>query len=90
LKIFEAMAAGKAVVSTSLGAEGLPVVHGVHVLLADDAATFAEHTARLLREPAERNRLSSSGRALVESQFGWEAVAARFEDSLYGVLRSRT
>ncbi len=89
LKIFEAMAAGKAVVSTSLGAEGLPVVHGVHVLLADDAATFAEHTARLLREPSERNRLSSSARTLVESQFGWEAVAARFEESLYGVLQSR-
>ena len=48
LKIFEAMSMAKPVVSTSIGAEGLPVVGGKHLLLADDPATFAETTVRLL------------------------------------------
>ncbi len=61
LKIFEAMAMGKAVVSTTVGAEGLPVVGGEHLLLADEPRGFARAVVRLLRD-VERAARSSSRR----------------------------
>ena len=62
LKIFEAMSMGKAVVSTSIGAEGLPVKNGEHLLLADDPASFAESTLRLLGD-AYASRTDRAGGA---------------------------
>jgi sugar transferase (PEP-CTERM/EpsH1 system associated) len=79
LKIFEAMAMGKAVVSTSIGAEGLPVTHGVDILLADTAGDFAQAVLQLLRSNAERKRLGAAARTLVEQKYGWASVAAEFE-----------
>jgi glycosyltransferase involved in cell wall biosynthesis len=79
VKILEAWAAGRAVVSTSLGAEGLPVRHGEHLLLADAPDSFAEAVSRLLTSPAERQRLGCAGRALYETRFtreqGWKELA---------------
>jgi glycosyltransferase involved in cell wall biosynthesis len=75
LKIFEAMALGKAVVSTTLGAEGLPLVHGRDALLADTPEEFAAATVRLLRDNDLRDRLGAAARRLVESQYGWPSVA---------------
>ena len=83
LKIFEAMACGKAVVSTSIGAEGLPVTHGENIILADDPVEFALHVARLLRSPEERGRLGRAARKLVEENFSWAIIASAFEDCLY-------
>src|SRR6266849_5368055 len=54
LKIFEALAMGKPVVSTTVGAEGLPLTSGRHVLLADEPAAFARAVVSLLRHPEER------------------------------------
>src|SRR5256885_15425385 len=67
IKIFEAMAMGKAVVSTPIGAEGLPVHHNENILLAESPEEFARCILRLLREPAERERLGRAeiGRAHV-------------------------
>jgi glycosyltransferase involved in cell wall biosynthesis len=81
LKIFEAMAMGKAVVSTSVGAEGLDVRHGRDILLADDPASFADSVAALLGEPERRRRLET---AAVEraSQHDWSAVAGRLAEVL--------
>jgi sugar transferase (PEP-CTERM/EpsH1 system associated) len=79
LKIFEAMAMGKAVVSTSIGAEGLPVTHGVDILLADTAEDFAQAVLQLLRSNEERKRLGAAARALVEKKYGWASVAAEVE-----------
>ena len=62
LKIFEAMAMGKAVVSTTVGAEGLPVTHGEHVLLADEPHAFARAVVRLMRD-VDRRRAARSGGA---------------------------
>ncbi len=61
IKIFEAMAMGKAVVSTSMGAEGLPVQHGKNIILADDPADFARQVVDLLRDPPRRQRLARGG-----------------------------
>jgi sugar transferase (PEP-CTERM/EpsH1 system associated) len=75
LKIFEAMAMAKAVVSTTVGAEGLPVTHDRDILLADDAGSFARAVVRLLRDGNERRQLESAARALVAQHFDWSAVA---------------
>jgi glycosyltransferase involved in cell wall biosynthesis len=82
LKIFEAMAMGKAVVSTTVGAEGLPVTSGEHVLLADDRSAFAGAVVRLVREVDSRRTLETAARALVVSRYDWSAVAGELEEAL--------
>jgi sugar transferase (PEP-CTERM/EpsH1 system associated) len=82
LKIFEAMAMGKAVVSTTVGAEGLPVVNGEHVLVADEPNTFARAVARLLRDSGRRAAIESAARALVVERYDWSAVAGSLEAAL--------
>ncbi len=79
LKIFEAFAMGKAVVSTTIGAEGLPLVPGEHFLRADDPAEFARVVVSLLRDPVRRKALGASGRRLVEERYSWAQVAREFE-----------
>jgi glycosyltransferase involved in cell wall biosynthesis len=76
LKIMEAWAAGRAVVSTSLGAEGLDVRHGKHLLLADDPAGFAAAVSKLLESEELRGQLGAAGRALYERCYTWEAAWA--------------
>jgi glycosyltransferase involved in cell wall biosynthesis len=78
LKIFEAMAMGKAIVSTTLGAEGLPISDGVDILKADSPEAFARKVCLLLRNAEERRRLGSAARQLVERHYSWSSVAAEF------------
>ena len=75
LKILEAFALGRPVVSTTLGAEGLDVVDGEHLLLADTAAAFAEAVIRLLEDPELSARIAGAARALVEERYDWDTVA---------------
>jgi glycosyltransferase involved in cell wall biosynthesis len=82
LKIFEAMGMAKAVVSTTIGAEGLPVTDGRDVVIADDAATFADAIVSLLRDPARRVQLERAARDLVVTHYDWSAVAGQLEESL--------
>ena len=79
LKIFEALAMGKAVVSTTVGAEGLPLVPGRHFVQADEPAEFANAVVALLRDPARRKALGSAGRRLVEERYSWSQVVREFE-----------
>jgi glycosyltransferase involved in cell wall biosynthesis len=79
LKIFEALAMGKPVVSTTIGAEGLPLTPDVHFVQADDPAPFAAGLIALLREPGRRAALGAAGRRLVEERYGWRQVAKEFE-----------
>jgi polysaccharide biosynthesis protein PslH len=79
LKIFEAMAAGIPVVSTSIGAEGLPAVDGETILIADTAEDFADRCVRLLERPGEAAAISSKALQLIQSRFSWEQVARLFE-----------
>ena len=72
LKILEAWSAGTPVVSTSIGAEGLPVRDGEHLLLADGADAFAQAVSRLLACNDLRERFAASGRLLLEKEFTWE------------------
>jgi len=79
LKIFEALAMAKAVVSTPIGAEGLPLQPGEHFLRAEDPAEFARAVTSLLRDPARRRALGAAGRRLVEERYSWARVAREFE-----------
>jgi glycosyltransferase involved in cell wall biosynthesis len=85
LKIFEAMAAGTPVVSTTIGAEGLPVRHGEDIRIADTPDRFAAECLRLLEDAEERRRMSVAGLDLIHSKFSWEQVTRQFEQSLRAV-----
>src|SRR5262249_25654886 len=76
-KILEAWAAGRAVVSTRLGAEGLGARDGEHLVIADDPAGFAEAFVRLVKNPDERAALGESGHHLYLDQFTWRAAWGR-------------
>ncbi|MGA7768358.1 MAG: glycosyltransferase family 4 protein [Candidatus Sulfotelmatobacter sp.] len=88
LKIFEAMAMNKAVISTSVGAEGLPVRSGENILLADTPNDFAESVISLLRDPNQRQRLGSAARALVQQRYSWPTVAEGFARTLHDAVIS--
>jgi glycosyltransferase involved in cell wall biosynthesis len=74
LKILEAWAAGLPVVSTTIGAEGLPVQDGETALLADGAEAFADAVTRLLTCTDLRHRIGNAGRLLLEKEFTWETA----------------
>jgi polysaccharide biosynthesis protein PslH len=78
-KILEAWAAALPVVSTSIGAEGLPARDGEHLLLADTAAAFADAVSRLLTCRDLRIRLGNSGRLLLEKEFTWVSAWAKLD-----------
>ena len=79
MKIFEALAMGKPVVSTTVGAEGLPLTDGTHFVQADRAEDFAHAVVTLLKDPAKRKSLGAAGRKLVEERYSWVQVAEIFE-----------
>ncbi len=85
LKIYEAMAMGKAVVSTTIGAEGLPVTDDQNVCIADAPGAFADAVVALLRDPARRARLEHAARDLVVRKHDWSAVAGQLNDALESV-----
>jgi len=78
-KILEAWAAGTAVVSTSLGAEGLKGRDGEHLLLADTPEGFAAAVSRLLDSPSERLRIGCAGRKLYEHSYTWPVAWDKLE-----------
>jgi polysaccharide biosynthesis protein PslH len=80
LKVFEAMAMEKPVVSTSVGVEGLPVAHGEDVLVADDPRGFAGAVIHLLRNEAFARELAQRAATKVRREFGWERAADRFAE----------
>lgn len=79
LKVLEAMATGKAVLSTSLGCEGLDVTPGRDIVLADAPEDFALRAAELLRDGPTRKALGERARELVEEHYDWRAIIPRFE-----------
>jgi glycosyltransferase involved in cell wall biosynthesis len=81
LKIFEAMAAGRPVVSTTVGAEGLDVTHGEDILLEDEAEGFAASVVSLLKDGGRRGGLGRAAAALA-ARYDWSVIALRFEEVL--------
>jgi len=87
LKIFEALAMGKAVLSTPVGAEGLGLRPNVEFVSADLPDAFARAVVTLLRDPARRHSLGLAGRRLVEERYAWPQVARVFESHLATAAR---
>jgi glycosyltransferase involved in cell wall biosynthesis len=77
LKVLEAMALGKAVVSTTLGAEGIDVTHERDILLADEGAALAEQIARVLSDEGLRQRMGEFARKLAVDRYSWRSAAER-------------
>ena len=82
-KVLEAMACARPIVSTSLGVEGIPVRDGEHVLIADDARSFADAVLSLLHDQAaggERSRaLGEAARSFVEKRFSWDTILPQLD-----------
>ena len=84
IKIYEAMAAGVPVVSTTIGAEGLEVNPGQDISIADAPADFAARSVELLEDAERRFRMAAAARQLVTERFSWERVARSVEQALEG------
>ena len=87
LKIVEAMAMGKAIVSTTLGAEGIEAVPGRDLLLEDQPEDFANAVNRLLAEPGLAARIGNSARQLSEARYAWSGAAQTLESFYRQILQ---
>ncbi len=91
IKVFEAMAMGRPVVSTQLGAEGLDVTPGTDMLMENDPVPFAAALVQVLEDEGEAARLAHAARELVQRRFSWPMVTQRFEqiclDAMAGTHR---
>lgn len=79
LKILEALAMAKPVVSTKIGCEGIAVVDGHHLRVADDHAEFANHVVGLMSDRKVAREMGRHGRTLVECSYSWDVVGRRLE-----------
>jgi glycosyltransferase involved in cell wall biosynthesis len=80
LKIVEAMAMARPIVSTSLGAEGIDVKHEEHLLLADTPELFSKEVLRLLDDSALQARLGAAARGLAETRYSWRAAVGNLQE----------
>ena len=78
LKIYEALAMERPLVSTTIGAEGLPLEPGKHLVIADDPGRFAEAVLSLLEDPAAGIRMGKASADYIREHFGWDAAADAF------------
>ncbi len=77
LKVLNALSMAKPVVTTSIGAEGIEVKNGEHLLIADDPKVFAEKTIELLRNPELAMKLGRNGRRLTVEKYDWEIIGQK-------------
>jgi glycosyltransferase involved in cell wall biosynthesis len=77
LKILESMALGRAVVSTSIGCEGLNVIDKENIMIADTPTEFAERVIRLLTDKGLRDRIARNARRLVEAHYDWAVISRK-------------
>ena len=89
LKIVEAMAMGKAIVSTTLRTEGIDAIPGRDILLEDQPAAFADAVLRLLAGPGLAARIGQSARQLAVDRYSW-SEAARMLEAFYGKILEET
>jgi polysaccharide biosynthesis protein PslH len=86
LKILDSLAMGKAIVSTSLGAEGIDLTHGKDILLADRPDDFARCVTRLVNQPDFGRQLGENGRNLVERKYSWDVLVDQLTEYLQEII----
>lgn len=87
VKIIEGMAAGKAIITTGIGVEGIDVVPGEHLIVSDTPKSFIDAICKLLDAPTEVQRLGSNARALALEQFDNQKIASRLVDFYHQLMR---
>jgi glycosyltransferase involved in cell wall biosynthesis len=85
LKALEAMAAGRPVVGTSVGLEGLGIEAGTHAVVTDDPSSFAAGVVQVLIDDDLAQRLARTGADHARRNFAWDAIGRRFVDVLLNV-----
>jgi len=91
LKMVDAMAQGKAIVSTTVGAEGIDGTDGEHFVLADDPESIARQVVRLLGDPVARERLGRAARKRAEERYAWPMLGRQLASQYANVLeKART
>jgi glycosyltransferase involved in cell wall biosynthesis len=86
-KILEAMAMGKAVISTSIGAKGLNVTPEENIIIADSPKEFARRVIEVLNDEGLRNRIGANARKLMEEEYSWEKVTDMLNEVFHKVAR---
>lgn len=84
LKALEAMAAGRPVIGTTIGLEGLDLADGLNVVVADEPREFSDAVTRVLVDDGWATSLASEGRKRVEERYGWDSIGERFADTILG------
>ena len=90
LKVLEAMAMGRAVVTTTIGAEGIEVRDGVEMEISDSAEEFSRKTVRLLLDPGRAAQMAAAARTLAERSYDWRAVNRDMYDATRQVIEAAT
>lgn len=89
IKIFETMAMGIPVVSSTIGAEGLPVESGKNIFIADDAESFATHIISLLQNTKLARAVGGAGQKMVQEQFTWRSAVEQFDEMCNKVMLNK-
>ena len=90
VKILEAMAMRRPIVATTIGCEGLDVVHGDSLLIADTAQKFADAVVHLLRDKGARDSLTSRGAALVRDRYDWNKIGVELDHAIRAVCGAKS
>jgi glycosyltransferase involved in cell wall biosynthesis len=90
LKVLEALSMARPLVATALGCEGLDLVDGRHLLIADNPQGFADHVLRLLADQRRGEALGAAGRMAVATRYGWDHSAERLEELHDRVLAAKS
>lgn len=88
LKLLDAWAMGKAVVSTSSGAEGLNYLDGENILIADSAELFADRVMIALTDAGRRTSLEAGARSVAEREYGWQVIGAKLRSLYFSLLKA--
>jgi glycosyltransferase involved in cell wall biosynthesis len=89
LKVLEALSMKKAVITTSIGCEGIDVKDGESVIIEDNPVNFASRAIELLNDSALRNELSSRGHELICSTYDWKVISAKMDKAFQTVVNGR-
>jgi sugar transferase (PEP-CTERM/EpsH1 system associated) len=90
VKVLDAMAMGKAIVSTSVGCEGIHASPGEHLLVADDPTRFARTVVDLLHDRTRRASLGRAARRLVETRYAWPLIGRTLHDTYRAAIERRS
>jgi len=90
IKIIEMLAAGKLVVSTSIGKEGIEVENGKHILIADDSKSFVKIISDVFSNKIDLLKISHSAKAIIKEKYSWDNISNQFENEYLELIHSHS